>query len=186
MHNRTCTIFQRWHSNSQKTTAFMKMKKYLILLLPAVLLLMMGCPVGLEYSLGTPGEEKLDKSLIGTWRCKSDEAEVKRVKIDKGDENSYKVTVMERGEMYSLETDKLTGWVTTIKEKNFVYFQADDDDKFYHYCYWLDGGDLVTTDVSLLDGGVDALTSTESLRKQVETSMRMDEWGKETLEWIKE
>ena len=164
----------------------MKIKKILILLLPAVLLLMMGCPVGLDYSLGTPGSESIDKSLIGTWVCKSEDAEVKRVKVAKGNDNSYAVTVLERGEMYSLETDKLQGWVTTVKEKNFMYLQPEGDAKYYHYCYWMDGGDLSTTDVALLDGGVDAVSSTETLRKQVETSMRMDDWGKETQEWVKE
>ncbi len=164
----------------------MKMKKFLILLLPAVLLLMMGCPVGLEYPLDKPGSEKIDKSLLGTWVCKSEDAEVKRVKVAKEGDNSYAVTVLERGEMYTLETDKLTGWVTTVKEKNFIYLQAEGDSKYYHYCYWMDGGDLSTTDLALLDGGVDAVSSTETLRKQVESSMHKDDWGKEVLEWVKE
>jgi hypothetical protein len=164
----------------------MKTRNFLLLLLPAAVLLMTGCPIGLDYSLGTPGTEKIDKVLIGTWVNRSEESEVRRVKIAKNDENSYDVTVLERGEMYSLETDNLNAWVTTVEEKNFIYLKPDGEEKFYHYCYWMEGSTLVSTDVALLNGGVDAVTSSETLRSQVAASMRMDEWGKETHEWTKQ
>jgi hypothetical protein len=164
----------------------MKTRNFLLLLLPAVVLLMTGCPIGLDYSLGTPGTEKIDKVLIGTWVNRNEESEVRRVKIAKNDENSYEVTVLERGEMYSLETDNLSAWVTTVEEKNFIYLKPDSEEKFYHYCYWMEGSTLVSTDVALLNGGVDAVTSSETLRSQVAASMRMDEWGKETQEWTKQ
>ena len=164
----------------------MKARHYLFLLFPAVILLMTGCPVGLNYSLGNPGSDKIDKALVGTWRCSSEDGEVKRVKIAKGDDNSYAVEVLERGEMYALETDKLQGWVTTVEEKNFVFFKPEGADEYYHYCYWMDGATLMSTDVSLLDGGVDAVTSTETLRSQVASSMRKTEWGEETKEWTKD
>ncbi len=174
------------HLESKRILRIMKAKYSLLLLLPAVVLLMTGCPVGLDYSLGTPGSEEINKTLIGTWVNGSEEAEVKRVKIVKGKENSYDVTVLERGEMYSLETDNLQGWVTTLEEKSFLYLKPVGEDKFYHYCYWMEGEILQTSDVSLLDGGVDAVTSTETLRKQVATSMRMKEWGSEIQEWSKD
>jgi hypothetical protein len=164
----------------------MKAKSYLLLLLPAVILLMTGCPIGLDYSLGNPGTEKIDKTLVGTWRNHQEEPEVKRVKIERTDDESYSVTVLERGEMYSLETDNFTAWITTIEEKNFFYLRPAGEDEYYHYCYWMEGSTLVTTDVALLDGGVDAVSSTETLRGQVARSMRMDEWGKEIQEWTKE
>ncbi|MEY3442953.1 MAG: hypothetical protein RLZZ519_1234 [Bacteroidota bacterium] len=164
----------------------MKAKHTLFVLLPIMVLLMTGCPVGLDYSLGTPGSEEINKDLVGTWVNSSEEAEVKRVKIAKGKDNSYEVTVLERGEMYSLETDELQGWVTSVEEKSFLYLKPDGEEKYYHYCYWMDGANLQTCDVSLLDGGVDAVTSTETLRKQVATSMHMSEWGSEIQDWSKE
>lgn len=164
----------------------MKAKHFLLLLLPAVVLLMTGCPIGLDYSLGTPGTEEINKSLIGTWVNGSEEAEVNRVKIAKGKDNSYEVAVQERGEMYSLETDELQGWVTTVEDKSFIYLKPIGEEKYYHYCYWMDGSTLITCDVSLLDGGVDMVTSTETLRSQVATSMHKAEWGSEVQEWTKE
>ncbi|HEX2900424.1 MAG TPA: hypothetical protein VHS96_11955 [Bacteroidia bacterium] len=164
----------------------MKAKHFLLLLLPAVVLLMTGCPIGLDYSLGTPGTEEINKSLIGTWVNGSEEAEVKRVKIAKGKDNSYEVAVQERGEMYSLETDELQGWVTTVEDKSFIYLKPIGEEKYYHYCYWMDGSTLITCDVSLLDGGVDMVTSTETLRSQVAKSMHKAEWGSEVQEWTKE
>lgn len=159
---------------------------FLLLALPLMALLMTGCPVGLDYPLGTPGKEAINPALLGTWVNNSSESEVQRVKLEKGKDNNYVVSVLERGEMYALETDNLTGWVTSIAEKNFFFAQPEGEEKYYHYCYWMDGGTLITQDVSLLDGGVDAVTSTETLRKQVESSMHMDAWATETQEWTKE
>jgi hypothetical protein len=162
------------------------MKKLLFLLLPLVVLLATGCPVGLNYSLGTPGKDKIDNDLIGTWVCESEGAEVVKVTLKKGEDHSYAVNVVERGEMYSLETDVLTGWVTNLDDKKFAYFKPDGSDQFYHYCYWLDGSTLMTTDVSLLDGGVDAVNSTQTMREQVSRSIKMDGWGDEIHTWNKQ
>ena len=162
------------------------MKKNLLILLPLMLVLFSGCPVGLDYALGESGKEKIDNRLIGTWHSTSTESEVQRVTLQEKDAHSYTVRVMERGEMYSLETDDLQGWVTSVKEKNFVYFKPDGEEKYYHYCYWFDGSTLITCDLALLDGGVDEVKDTKSLRAQVERSMVKDEWGNETLEWVQE
>lgn len=162
------------------------MKKYILLLLPLIMLLATGCPVGLDYPLDEPGKVKIDEALIGSWHSLSTESEVQRVVVSKGEKNSYTVKVVERGEMYALETDNLTGWVTTVKEKNFLYLQPEGEAKYYHYCYWFDGSALMTTDLALLDGGVDAVTDTKSLRAQVERSMSLDGWGEEVTEWVQE
>lgn len=146
-----------------------------------------GCPVGIDYPLGTPGTEKLNKELIGTWKSDKTDAEVLKVKFEKNDDNSYKVTVLERGEMYALETDFLTGWVTEVEGKTFVFFKPENETKYYHYMIKeLGKGKMVSCDVSLLDGGVDAVTSTEALRKQVTNSMKSDEFGVETITWTKQ
>ncbi len=151
----------------------MKKLAILLLMLPAVLLFY-GCPVGLDYSAGTPGTEKIDKALLGTWVTDKAEHEIKKVTITKIDEYSYKLVVEEKGEMYSVEGDEFTGWVTTIKGKKFLYAKPTSEAKYYLYNYEVSNNKLTTQDVSLLDGGVDAVTSTETLRKQIETSLGME------------
>jgi hypothetical protein len=164
------------------------MKKLLSFSLLAVIVLVFyGCPIGLDYSLGSPGAEKIDPALLGTWKIdETMDGEVLKLKISKGDATSYKVEVLERGEMYSLSTDDLTGWVTKVNGENFLYVKPSDEEKFYHYHYEVTGKKLVIHDVALLDGGVDAISSTETLRSQVERSMTKEGWGKEKLEYTKQ
>lgn len=164
------------------------MKKILSFGLVAfIVLAFYGCPLGLDYSLGNTGKEAIDPGLIGTWAIsEGQDGEVLKMKIAKKDANSYTVEVIERGELYSLETDHLTGWVTTVGGKTFFYVQPEDEQKFYHYHYELSGKKLIIHDVSLLDGGVDAVTSTETLRSQVERSMKLEGWGAEKLEYVKQ
>ncbi len=146
-----------------------------------------GCPIGIDYPLGTPGKEKINKELIGTWVSDKSDAEVIKVKFEKNDDNSYKVTVLERGEMYALETDNLIGWITEVEGKIFLFFKPENEEKYYHYMIKeMDKAKMVSCDVSLLDGGVDAVTSTEAFRKQVATSMKSAEYGVETISWTKE
>lgn len=163
------------------------MKKVLIPVFAALALLVVtGCPVGLQYPLGKTDSEAIDKKLVGTWVCTNEDPEVKKVKISKQDEKSFSVDVIEKGSMYSLETDHLTGWVTTLDGATFLFLRPDGEENYYHYQYKKEGEKYITNDVSLLDGGVDAVTSTEALRKQVSASMQMSEWGKETLSWEKQ
>lgn len=146
-----------------------------------------GCPVGLDYALGNPGKEKINPAILGTWVTDNDEAEVLSVTFSKLDDFSYKVTVNERGTMYALETDNLTAWITKFEGKEFLYLKPDDEDKYYHYMLIkLDEKTLISTDLSLLDGGIDAVKSTESLRKEVKNSINKPEFGKEKIEWFKE
>ncbi|MGV3598019.1 MAG: hypothetical protein ACO1PI_09130 [Bacteroidota bacterium] len=163
------------------------MKKLIILLamLPAVLLFY-GCPVGLDHSAGTPGTEKIDKALIGTWVTDKAEHEFKKVTITKIDDFSYKLVVEEKGEMYAVEGDEFTGWITTIKGQKFLYAKPTVEDKYYLYHYEVDGKKLITHDVSLLDGGVDAVKSTETLRKQIETSLDMEDCLSEETTFTKQ
>lgn len=161
------------------------MKKHILLSLGIVALLSTGCPVGLDHPLDEPNANKIDKALLGTWESESESAEVKSVTVSEASATQYNIEVHERGEMYVLETDKLIGWTTTLSGANFLYLKPDNEEKFYHYQYKFDGQKLITNDVSLLDGGVDAVTSTKTLRSQVEKSMKSEEWANETQTWHK-
>ena len=165
------------------------MKRILsFVLLAFIVVTFYGCPIGLDYSLGTIGTEAIDPGLVGTWKvAEGQEGEVIQLKISKKDANSYTVEVIERGEMYSLETDNLTGWVTKVGGQTFFFVKPENEEKYYHYHYQLEGKNkLIIHDVSLLDGGVDAVSSTETLRSQVESSMTKEEWGKEKTEFIRQ
>lgn len=162
------------------------MKKFAIIAMLSSALLWMGCPVGLDYPLAEPGSHKIDKNLIGTWSNGNSEEAVQTVEITERDKNSYDVEVLERGELYSLETNLLIGYVTQVNGKMFCYFQPEGEEKFYHYQYSIDGNTLTTVDMALLDGGMDAVTSTETLQKQVSKSMKHEDWGKEPLNWEKQ
>lgn len=146
-----------------------------------------GCPVGLDHPLSEPGKEKIEDNLIGVWKNSKADAEITKVKISKKDEYSYSVQVLEKGEMYALETDNFIGWSTSLEGKKFLFFKPDNEDKYYHYLIKeLKGPKMISCDLSLLDGGKDAVTSTESLRKEVISSMKMEGFCAETEQWTKE
>jgi hypothetical protein len=146
-----------------------------------------GCPVGIDYPLGKPGKEKINKDLLGTWVNSEEDPEVKKASIKKKDDYSYDVLVLERGSMYSLESDKLTGWITEVEGKTFLYLKEEGQTQYYHYMLpVIDKKSMTTCDVSLLDGGVDSVKSSETLRKQVVNSMKKAEFCTETIIWTKE
>jgi len=145
-----------------------------------------GCPVGLKYSLGDPGKEKINEKLIGKWVTGNTDAEVKNLSISKNDNFSYNVYVGERGETYSLTTDTLKGWITQLEGNTFFYVKPSNEDTYYHYFIKeLSNNTLSTCDMTLLDGGVDAVTSSEELRNQVIKSMRRSDFCEEPIKWTK-
>ncbi len=164
----------------------MKKSHGLLALIPLMFILS-GCPVGITYPLGFPGTEKIEKDLIGTWIQSDTALEVIKMKIEKLDDFSYKLTVLERGTSYMEETDVFKGWCTAINKQQFVYFQTFDDanSEYYHYAYKFDGKKLITYDMSLLDGGTDAVTSTQTFREQVTTSMTKPEFLSSEIIWNK-
>lgn len=163
--------------------------KKLIYLLPFVLLLT-ACPIGLDYAPGYVGKEAVSGNLIGTWQFQpSDElndAEVMLMKFTKRDAFSYNATVLERGEMYSLETDELIAYETKINGLNVLYLVPSNEDKFYCQQYVLKNNKtLEVADIPLLDGGSDSIHSTESLRKQIINSMYKPEFLKEVKTYVR-
>ncbi|MEK7256131.1 MAG: hypothetical protein AAB316_15375 [Bacteroidota bacterium] len=160
-----------------------------VLFLGAISILSTGCPVGIEYPLGKPGEEKIDARLLGTWVALSDSAEILKVKIAKATDYSYEVEVLESGENYMAEGTQFKSWATELAGKKFIYSQSSDSDEvdFYLYQYEFDvNRQLVIHDVSLLVGGTDAVTSTEAFRKEVFASLKMSNCLTAELKYRKE
>lgn len=158
------------------------------MLLVAFAILISGCPVGLEYPLGDPGKEKIDEQLLGTWIAESEDAEMQKLTITKKDDYTYEVNILEKGEMYAMEVDDLDAWVTTFEGQSFVFGKPHDenDQKFYHYHYAFEGDYLVIHDMSLLEGGMDAVTSREALRKEVAASMSKPDFLASKMVYLKE
>lgn len=155
--------------------------KYLFLLIPALFLLT-ACPIGLDYAPGKEGTEKVNSDLEGTWKYQGAgggaDAEVLSVTFKKKDKYSFLVTVLEVGEMYSIETKEFIGYETKIEGLNILYFKptSGTDQKYYLYQYTLSKGEFTIADISLKVGGVDAVTSTDALRTEIAASMKHPEF----------
>jgi hypothetical protein len=163
----------------------MKKLSILLLMLPAVLLFY-GCPIGVDYPAGEPGTEKIDNDFIGTWKQDDTDKEILKFTITKKDKYSYKIVIDEQGTLYGEEATEFTGWVTTIKGKHILFAKALDGTKYYMYEYSVKKKTLTTHDIGLLDGGVEAVTSTEALRKEIETSLGMEGALSEETIWTKQ
>ncbi len=147
-----------------------------------------GCPVSVDFPLGTPGTEKIDKDMIGKWIQTDTDKEVLKMEITKIDNYSVKLVVAEKGGIYAEDADTFIGWFTELDGKKFIYLRAaaDTEADYYTYCYQVNGNTFKSYDVSLLVGGVDAVTSTNAYRLEVSKSLKME--GSLTGEavWTKE
>jgi hypothetical protein len=155
-------------------------------LLALLTLGLFGCPTGLDHPL-TEKPDKIDPALIGKWSANDSEAEMLEVSIQKKDEHSYLIEVLESSEGYMLEDYTFIGRVTRLDGRTFLYAKPLDssDEKYYHYHYHFEKGKLVIQDVGLLVGGVDAVTSTEALRKEVSASLKNPECLSGRMEYVK-
>lgn len=145
-----------------------------------LMFLLQACPIGLDYSMAGAGQEKINKKLIGVWESDNPDGEISVVEFKENTATSLKATVITPGESYTLEEMEFTVWQTELNGKSFLVLKPENEDKYYHYCIRFNGdNEIVFHDVALLDGGTDAVTSTESLRDQVARSMEMEGWGAE-------
>lgn len=146
------------------------MKKFVFIVTLPFLLFLFGCPIGIDYAPGTPGKEKIDADLIGTWHTKSEDASFITAKVTKESDFSFHINMVETGALYGLDETEFTGWCTEIDKQKIIYIKSGG--QFFMHGYKLNGSSLSIYDVSLLDGGTDAVVSTEALRKQISTSLK--------------
>jgi hypothetical protein len=147
-------------------------------LLTSGMLLTTGCPVGIEYPPGTPGTEKIDARLLGTWGALQDTADMLKILVAKKDDFSYQIEVLETGEGYLVEETVFTAWVTNLEGRTFIYSKPveSSEDGYYLYHYEFDSkGELVIHDVGLLVNGQDGITSTETFRAEISASLKNSE-----------
>lgn len=167
------------------------MKKSLVyIMMVAITITFYGCPVAIDYPLGKPGTEKIDKGLIGTWSTEgdTDDMTIVKFKVEEKDDYSYKVTVLETGELYAEETMDFTGWVTELDGFHFIYLQPVGGTSYYLYNYSIDKNErnkFLSHDVGLLVNGTDGVTSTETYRQEVSASLKKADCLSEEILWIK-
>lgn len=174
----------RWHIlNNYK----MKIKKIATLLFLPLVFLLIGCPVGLIFPADIIGKNPIDSRLLGTWETDNKDIEITKVKLSDNGNNTYSIEILTRGEMYSLETDHMVGWITRIGGYDILIAQPDNDQKYYHYMFRFDtDGNLVIADVPLIVDGVDGITSTESLRAEILASSKLEGFVAEERTYTKE
>lgn len=152
------------------------MKNFTLLSLTIVgLMLFTGCPVETDYTLNTPGSERIDNKLIGTWQSTTTDATVKKIEIKQADKTSYTVKMLEVGEMYSASGMDYTAYIARFEGQNFVYFKSVDN-MYYLQHYRFDGANLLASDLSLKVGGVDACTSNETYQQEVRASIKLGDY----------
>jgi len=169
----------------------MKNSSHPILLLSSILAIAIfttGCPIGIAYPFCTESQiEKMDKKLLGTWVAVSDSVEILEMKIMKEDDITYAVEVIEKGEMYMLDGNRFLSWATKLEGHDFIFSQAveSENPEYYLYHFAFEGKKLVLHDVSLLVGGMDAVTSTEAFREEVAASLKQPDCLTSRIEYVK-
>ncbi len=138
------------------------------------LFVLTGCPIGLDYPLGYKGEEKNDAKLYGAWEINDPEETVLAFKVTRKTENTMQFTVLEPGELFTPNTYEFTGWIVSLGGMRFLCLSEDaEPNAFYHYViHSVSETEFKISDLTLLDGGLDAVTSQENLRKEVLSSMK--------------
>jgi hypothetical protein len=146
--------------------------------LPALAVMLTGCPIGLDYPAGLHSAHLTDSRLAGTWTAESSDAAVMRLTIAESSPGLYRITVLERGEMYAPETSEFNAWLTSVDGHTILVAEAKENESttYYHHHIQFDGDDAVAIeDISLLVGGIDAVVSTEALRGEISSSLATGE-----------
>ncbi len=159
--------------------------KYITVLSLAILL--QACPVSLDFPLEEPGNVPADGALEGIWvnTGHPDSVEVLEARIRLIDRFRLRIEVLKKTANYFTDLTEFDAWVSNLEGEKFLVIQEGDNEKFMHYCYKLKAGELVLYDMSLLDGGTDAVTSTDALREQVRLSLQDPGFFKDTQVFIK-
>lgn len=153
-----------------------------------VILSLQACPVGLDHPLEERAGAAADPGLLGTWKNLNEDgsAEISRVRLSSAEDGTYRIELLGTTENFMAQDSLYTGWTTELDGRKFIVALADREGEYYHYCYELDGDQLVTHDFSLLDGGVDSVVSTASLREQLALSLQRPECLTSRQVWQRE
>lgn len=88
--------------------------------------------------------------------------------------------------MFTADASHFTGWVTTIDGQRFLYAKGDGSDEYFTYPYKLEGKDLIVSNLALVVGGMDAVTSTETYRAEASASMKTGKGIVDPVRFVRE
>lgn len=156
-----------------------------------IIFLLTACPVVQHIPFSTKGETSFDNRLVGMWSNTQTEIEAIKVEIKAGvDDKSAILNVIEKGSMFMAESESFEAWLSVLKNQTFLVLkeiktEATEKDNYYLYHLVISQNTVVTSDVSLLVGGSDAITSTETYREEVKASMDKEGFLSSPIEWHK-
>ncbi len=162
-----------------------------LLCLFALSFVICGCPISSSYPLvNKSSADKFDSNLLGAWQNKAGEVEVNEIKIEKGrQENTYKITVTDKGDSFMADTELFTGWVATLNNKKFLVLQEEHPtgpkDVFYVYTLVWDDKRMISHNISLKVKGADAITSVRAYQEEVLASMKKEDFLSNRINWLK-
>lgn len=143
-------------------------KTILVLLIPAMLLLS-GCPTGVDFSAAANHPEKINSKLIGSWTTNDNAADFGEMKIEKKDNYSFTISVGDLSDDYEEETKVYTVMPTTISGLKFLSAKPNSkkSKNNYIYNYEFEGDNLVTYSIAFNAETKKKITSTETLRSEI-------------------
>jgi len=147
-------------------------------ILGVMLTVLTGCPIGLDYPLGKSNEQNIDAKLLGKWTIDDPEETVITVSFAKKSENLYLITIHEFSDLFAPETVLFDGWIVSLGGMRFLCTQEiANRSTYYHYVLINVSDNLLNIcDMALLNQGMDAITSAETLRSEVLASMKKPEF----------
>ena len=154
----------------------------------AVLLSFYACPSGFKATLGNPGEEKIERKLLGKWATFHENTAVEACTITQKDENFYNVQVTKKNDLlYGLETENFIGWITKFDGQMFLCLKEESDDSYYHYNITnLTTTGMVSNAVSVNTEAVKDFLTRELLRKEVRLKIKEKEFAEDAVTWTKQ
>ena len=153
------------------------------------MLLLTACPVSSSLPLFTPGNSKIDKSLIGTWKNDSSSSEAQEVIITKSTDSTYGLKIVQKGELYMADSDTFNAWMGMLGNESYFVLQEVSaegaTETYYVYHIKLENSKLTTNDISLKVQGTEAITSIESYQNEVNASSKMEGFLSGEIVWKK-
>lgn len=164
--------------------------KIFVFTLGLSMFLLVGCPINTAFPLGKKGETAFNESLLGIWTNDHTDGVATKVSITKDtDLNCAVLHIDTKGEMFMAETVDFKIWLTTIEQKTFLVLQDLIDgvphENYHAYHLLIDERLVITSDISLLVDGSDAITSIDNYRAEVKASMSESEFLADPIEWKK-
>ena len=145
-------------------------------------------PLYIEYPLGEPGKDKVDKKLLGTWEVEDDSRQFFKCEIKEINKFEYRLKVLEKGKQFGLEAEEFKLYTTKFEGEEFLYLQPIGTEKngFYYFIYKMNDKDKMIVE-EIADDRIDksALYSPEALKNYFEAKAGQSKYRTGAQLWVK-